>query len=67
MILYVVNNLQANILNFIVFVIKAFVINLEFSLYIKLLSVKVYITVFAKELIKIVYLSLILCVYSLCI
>jgi hypothetical protein len=50
-----------------IFVIKAFVINSEFGLYIKLPSVKVYITVFAKELIKVVYLSLILCVYSLCI
>jgi hypothetical protein len=50
-----------------IFVIKAFIINLKFGLYIRLLSVKVYITVFVKELIKIVYLSLILCVYSLCI
>jgi hypothetical protein len=50
-----------------VFVIKALVINLEFGLYIKLLSVKVYITVFVKELIKVVYLSLVLCVYSVCI
>jgi hypothetical protein len=48
-----------------VLVIKAFVINLEFSLYIRLLSVKVYIIVFAKELIKVIYLNLILCVYSL--
>jgi hypothetical protein len=48
-----------------VFVIKAFVINSEFSLYVRLLSVKVYVTVFAKELIKIVYLSLVFCVYSL--
>jgi hypothetical protein len=47
-----------------VFVIKAFVINLNFSLYVRLLSVKVYITVFVKELIKIVYFSLVLCVYS---
>jgi hypothetical protein len=50
-----------------VFVIKAFVINLKFSLYIRILSIKVYITVFTKELIKIVYFSLVLCVYSLCI
>jgi hypothetical protein len=50
-----------------VFVIKAFVINLEFDLYIRLLSVKVYIIVFTKELIKIVYFSLVFCVYSLCI
>jgi hypothetical protein len=67
MVLYVISGLWANILNFVVFVIKAFVINSEFSLYIKLLSVKVYIIIFAKELIKVVYLSLILCVYSLCI
>jgi hypothetical protein len=50
-----------------VLVIKTFVINLEFSLYIRLLSVKVYIIVFAKELIKVIYLSLVLCVYSFCI
>jgi hypothetical protein len=49
----------------VVLIIKAFVINLEFSLYIRLLSVKVYITVFIKELIKIVYLSLVLYVYNL--
>jgi hypothetical protein len=67
MVLYVINNLQANVLNLMVFVIKALVINSEFGLYIKLLSVKVYITVFVKELIKVVYLSLILCVYSFCI
>jgi hypothetical protein len=48
-----------------VFVIKAFIINSEFDLYIKLLSVKVYITIFVRELIKVVYLSLVLCVYSL--
>jgi hypothetical protein len=49
----------------VVLVIKAFVIDLEFDLYVRLLSVKVYITVFVKELIKVVYLSLVLCVYSL--
>jgi hypothetical protein len=65
MVLYVTSNSRANVLNLIVFVIKAPVINLKFSLYIKLLSVKVYVTVFAKELIKVVYFSLILCVYSL--
>jgi hypothetical protein len=59
--------LQANVFNLMVFVIKAFVINLEFSLYVRLLSVKVYIIIFAKELIKVVYLSLVFCVYSLCI
>jgi hypothetical protein len=50
-----------------VFIIKALVINSEFSLYIRLLSVKVYIIIFAKELIKIVYLSLIFYVYNVCI
>jgi hypothetical protein len=49
----------------VILVIKAFIINLKFSLYIKLLSVKVYVIVFVKKLIKIVYLSLILYVYSL--
>jgi hypothetical protein len=67
MVLCIVNTLQANILNLIVLVIKAFAINLKFSLYIRLLSIKVYVTVFIKELIKIVYFSLVLCVYSLCI
>jgi hypothetical protein len=66
-ILCVASGLQANVLNLVVFVIKAFVINLKFSLYINLLSVKVYITVFVKELIKVVYFSLVLYVYSLCI
>jgi hypothetical protein len=66
-VLYVVSSLWADVLNLMVFVIKAFVINLEFSLYVKLLSVKVYIIIFARELIKVVYLSLVLCVYSLCI
>jgi hypothetical protein len=51
----------------VVFVIKAFVINLEFGLYVRLLSVKVYVAVFVKELIRVVYLSLVLCVYSFCI
>jgi hypothetical protein len=50
-----------------IFVIKAFVINSEFGLYVKLLSVKVYVIVFVKDLIKIVYLSLVLCVYNICI
>jgi hypothetical protein len=59
-VLCVVNNSRTNVLNLIVFVIKAFVINSEFSLYIRLLSVKVYIVIFAKELIKVVYLSLVL-------
>jgi hypothetical protein len=67
MVLYIASDSQANILNFVVFVIKAFIIDSEFSLYIRLLSVKVYVTVFAKELIRVVYFSLILCVYNLCI
>jgi hypothetical protein len=46
---------------------KALVINSEFGLYVRLLSVKVYIAVFTRELIKVVYLGLVLCVYSLCI
>jgi hypothetical protein len=66
-ILCVASGLQANILNLVVFVIKAFVINSEFGLYVRLLSVKVYVTVFVRELIKVVYLGLVLCVYSLCI
>jgi hypothetical protein len=64
MVLCVINSSQANVLNLIVFVIKAFAINSKFGLYIRLLSVKVYIIVFVKELIKIVYFSLILYVYS---
>jgi hypothetical protein len=64
MVLCVASGSQANVLNLVVFVIKAFVINLEFGLYIRLLSVKVYIAVFARELIRVVYLSLVLCVYS---
>jgi hypothetical protein len=47
-----------------VFVIKAFIINLKFGLYVRLLSVKVYVVVFVKEFIKVVYFSLILCVYN---
>jgi hypothetical protein len=50
MVLYIISDLQANVLNLVVFVIKAFVVNLEFDLYIKLLSVKVYITIFVREL-----------------
>jgi hypothetical protein len=65
MVLYVVNNLQTNVLNLIVLIIKAFVINSEFGLYVRLLSVKVYVVVFVRELIKIVYFSLVLCVYNL--
>jgi hypothetical protein len=63
----VVSNSQANILNLVVFVIKAFIINLKFNLYIRLLSVKVYIIILVKKLIRIVYFSLILCVYNICI
>jgi hypothetical protein len=65
--LCVISSLQANILNFVVFVIKALTIDSEFGLYIRLLSVKVYITVFVRELIKVVYFGLVLCVCGLCI
>jgi hypothetical protein len=65
MISCVANSSQANVLNLVVLVIKALIINSEFNLYIKLLSIKVYVIVFARELIRVVYLSLILCVYSL--
>jgi hypothetical protein len=67
MVLCVISGLQANVLNLVVLIIKAFVINLEFGLYVRLLSVKVYVTVFVKELIRVVYLSLVLCVYNVCI
>jgi hypothetical protein len=50
-----------------ILIIKAFAVNSEFGLYVKLLSVKVYIIVLVKELIRVVYLSLILCVYNICI
>jgi hypothetical protein len=63
-VLCVVNSLRANVFNLVVFIIKAFIINLEFGLYVKLLSVKVYVIVFAKELIKVVYFNIILCVYN---
>jgi hypothetical protein len=66
-VLYVISGSQADVFNLVVLVIKAFAIDLEFDLYIKLLSVKVYITVFVKELIRIIYLSLILCVCNVCI
>jgi hypothetical protein len=66
-VLCVVSGSQADVLNLVVFVIKAFVINPEFGLYVRLLSVKVYVAVFARELIKVVYLSLVLYIYSLCI
>jgi hypothetical protein len=62
--LYVINSLQANVLNLIILIIKVFVINLKFGLYIKLLSIKVYIIVFVKKLIKVVYFSLVFYVYS---
>jgi hypothetical protein len=67
MVLCVVSNLWINVLNLIVLIIKALIINLEFGLYVKLLSVKVYIAVFARELIRVVYFNLVLCVYSFCI
>jgi hypothetical protein len=65
MVLYVINNSRTNVLNLVILIIKAFIINSKFGLYIRLLSVKVYITVFAKELIKVVYLSLVLYICSL--
>jgi hypothetical protein len=64
MVLYIASGLRANVLNLVVFIIKAFIINLKFGLYVRLLSIKVYVAVFVKELIKIVYLSLVFCVYS---
>jgi hypothetical protein len=64
-VLCVASGSRANVLNLVVLVIKAFVIDLEFGLYVRLLSVKVYVAVFAKELIRVIYLSLVLCVYSL--
>jgi hypothetical protein len=67
MVLCVANGSQANVLNLVVLVIKAPAIDLEFGLYVRLLSVKVYVTVFVRELIKVVYLSLVLCVCGLCI
>jgi hypothetical protein len=67
MVLCVASNLWANVLYLVVLIIKAFAINLEFGLYIRLLSVKVYVIVFIRELIKVVYLSLVFYVYSLCI
>jgi hypothetical protein len=49
----------------VVLIIKAFAVDSEFGLYVRLLSVKVYVTVFAKELIKVVHLSLVLYVCGL--
>jgi hypothetical protein len=66
-VLCVVNSSRANVLNLVILVIKAFIINLEFGLYVRLLSVKVYVAVFVKELIKIVYFSLVFCVCNFCI
>jgi hypothetical protein len=66
-ILYVASGSQANILNLVVFVIKALAVDLEFGLYVRLLSVEVYVTILVRELIKVIYLSLVLCVYSVCI
>jgi hypothetical protein len=64
MVLYVTSDLQTNVFNLIIFVIKAFTVNSEFGLYIKLLSIKVYIIAFAKKLIRVIYLSVVLCVYN---
>ena len=60
MILNVNYYLKANIFNLIVFIIKAFIINLKFGFYIRLLYIKVYVFVFVRELIKVIYLSLVL-------
>jgi hypothetical protein len=64
-VLCVVSGSRADVLNLVVLIIKAPAIDLKFGLYVRLLSVKVYIAVFVKELIKVVYLSLVLYVYSL--
>jgi hypothetical protein len=61
----VVSDSRADVLNLVILVIKAPTIDSEFGLYVRLLSVKVYVAVFAKELIKVVYLGLVLCVYCL--
>jgi hypothetical protein len=63
----VASGLRANVLNLVVLVIKALAIDSEFDLYVRLLSVKVYVAVFARELIKVVYLGSVLCVCGLCI
>jgi hypothetical protein len=64
-VLCVINNSRANVLNLIILIIKAFAINLEFGFYIRLLSIKVYIIVFIRELIKIIYFSLVFYVYNI--
>jgi hypothetical protein len=66
-VLCVASGLQADVFNLVVLVIKAFAVNLKFGLYVRLLSVKVYIIVFVRELIKVVYLSSVLCVCNVCI
>jgi hypothetical protein len=66
-VLYVASGSRANVLNLVVLVIEALAIDLEFGLYVRLLSVEVYIAVFARELIRVVYLSLVLCVCGVCI
>jgi hypothetical protein len=64
MVIYVTSDLQTNVFNLIILVIKAFTVNSEFGLYIKLLSIKVYIIAFAKKLIRVIYLSVVLYVYN---
>jgi hypothetical protein len=64
MILCVASGLGADVLDLVILVIRALAVNSEFGLYVRLLSVKVYVTVFARELIRVVYLSLVLCVYN---
>jgi hypothetical protein len=58
---------RADVLNLVVLVIEALAIDSEFGLYVRLLSVKVYVAVFAREHIRVVYLGLVLCVCGLCI
>jgi hypothetical protein len=64
---YVASGSRADVLNLVVLVIEAFAIDSEFGLYVRLLSVKVYVAVFVRELIRVVYLGSVLCVCGLCI
>jgi hypothetical protein len=66
-VLCVASGSRANVLNLVVLVIKASAIDSEFGLYVRLLSVEVYVAVFARELIRVVYLGSVLCVCGLCI
>jgi hypothetical protein len=64
-VLCVASGSRADVLNLVVLVIKALAIDSEFGLYVRLSSVKVYVAVFARELIRVVYLGLVLCVCGL--